>query len=530
MFILDKKLIITEICKKFNNSLILISGSYIQGNFNEYSDIDLLIASPDVVISYNEKYYSKRLNCQLDCLVFPKNKISEEIIKSYNSKSGALIRMIALGYILTDEENLLFEMKKLCEYYFFRGKSYTMDEAEIKNNCIIISNSLDDLKVSETEIENFFIINRIINHLSKLYLTANNYWIPVGKVKVKVLKEICPDFVQDIIELSREAFSTNSVPEKLIKKLEYHLNKFKIIKNYSTRKSFIQKNKFSIELINVSISEYYIIIKNLTIQKFRKYNLYIKEISFEYNEITHKILIEIIIKEKSYISYIELYNNLTKDVFGKTSSYIFHNNIFNNYYGGKEMSKILSIFKNKISAHILNYAREDTKILESSNMFNIAFYLYLYFIKKENLSVIFSEYLYELWLPNAYDVKAFYSYEQLNFEKEKVINHYYLRFIRDQEKLENYIDYFFSHNEKDIQTSKIIEIIIYEFNILLKNFKSIRLDFFQTDIIIASKFTNKASLWVAYLRIVEILFNILGITQMDRAYIIYILKNTKNAK
>lgn len=526
---IDNTIILEEINNKFGKCLVLVTGSYIQGGFKNSSDIDLIIISPIVAISHNEKFFSQKLNRKLDCLVLPRNRVSEEVDKSYNSKLGALIRMISKGEILFDEDNTFLEIKKKCEFYFQKGKTFELNEHDIKNKCIKVSNAIEDLTDSNSIIENYFILNRIIDQLSSLYLIANNLWESEGKSQAKRLNEICPDFVIDIQKILESYFIDNLVSENTIKILTRHLNKFKpFTENYSTRKGILSDDTLFIELLDLTVSDYFIIIKNLSVHIKGKYKFYVDEIYFEYDEINQKAFIELSLVGKSSFSAVELYNNLCQDIFGGIKSYISKDMRFNSSFGGEEMFNLLKDFKNKVSISILDYLKSEKLVLDKSEIFNASFYLYLTLLKISELKHnAFSNYLYELWLPNAYDVKAILSYEQLSFEKEKVENHYHLRFIKDKSILKQYISFFNSND--DVEESGLVSSINEHFEKILKGVTVLNLEFFLNEINGVGANSKNPKLWLAYQKIIESIFNVLGIPMIDRSYIAYILKNIDNA-
>lgn len=531
-----EKIILDEINQKFGNCIALITGSYTNGNFNEFSDIDVVVGSPTIAISFNEKFHSAKLDRDIDCLVFPKLKISEEIIKSYNSRTGALIRMIHFGKVIKDENNILDEAKKLCTLYFEKGKSEEIDEHELRNKCIVISNSIEDLQDNTCKVERFFILNRLIDNISSLYLKLNNSWILDGKEQARVIKKLAPDFANDIKKISESFFKNDAVSENEIDILKKHLSRFKEFKHsHSTRNSHIPNNKeLKIVLKDIIHSEFYLIQKKLSIEINKKYSFYITDLYFEYNDVKQQAFIKLYIDTSRGISTIDIYNNLIQDVFGQIKSSLSNDIEFNGLYGGSEMNQALNDYKKRISSILLQYLDSNNSTLEKTQAFNIGFYVLLFYFKNGfNKNKNIASYLYDNWLPNCYDIKALLSYEELELEKSKVENHFHLRYNQENNILREYISYFMESSSPPEDTG-IINQLLPEITSLNSKIEFLHLYFFETDTRVITQYISEPisniNHYLAIYKCMDTLFNIIGVPAIDRSYIAYILKNYTNAE
>ena len=87
---------------KFKDSSIIITGSFILGNFKEKSDIDVIVLSQQIAISYNEKIYFDEVEKYIDCLVYFKRfKSMSDFFSTSTSLSSSrnFIAMLTVAYI-----------------------------------------------------------------------------------------------------------------------------------------------------------------------------------------------------------------------------------------------------------------------------------------------------------------------------------------------------------------------------------------------------------------------------------------------
>lgn len=83
----------------------MISGSYVEGKNNQYSDIDILIFNEDRNTVSNETIPYDQLKIQ--SIIIPIQNVEEILWVEYITCKGALINMISKGEIIFDHSNFL---------------------------------------------------------------------------------------------------------------------------------------------------------------------------------------------------------------------------------------------------------------------------------------------------------------------------------------------------------------------------------------------------------------------------------------
>lgn len=533
-----KETMVLSLENKYKDCSFILTGSYKTGNMKPNSDIDIIVLSPDVAISHNEKFYIEEINKYIDCLVIPKNRITEELEKSYASKSGALIRMIAKGEPLSGEDDSLTSVFETCDFLYHKGKEYDIDEHDIKNKCIKISNAIDDLEDCENNIDKFTLFSKLFDEVSQLYCIANNRWESNGKARLAELKIIAPDFVKDFDYVINELFSEEVASSEIIEILKKHLNVFHNFQNqYSTRKAFLGNQRMTIEILDASIADYKGIINLITYYFNKKFKLYIKAFSFEYKDTQAKSLLNIeFYDDKSGISNVEIFNGIKADILHPLTSYITQNVSFKGTFGGEALNGKFDHFKERFSYVLTQYLRKNNLDYKKEDVFGTGFLLSLYVYKLINndLKKKFSNYVYQDLLPLSFDVRALKSYEELIFEKEKVTNHFKLKYESNQSNFNNFINAFLSDDtiqtEEILDSSSLLAELKADLKTIVSDIENNEKDYFKFEYdILNLDSVEDAKHLISYRKLLESVFNILGIPSIDRAFIFYILNNYHHA-
>lgn len=531
-----KEKVILALNDRFKESSFILTGSYKTGQFKPKSDIDIVVLSPHIAISYNEKYYLDAIDKNIDCLVIPQNRVIEELEKSYMSKSGALIRMISKGEVLYDKHNSLNSIFDICNFFYHKGKEYNnIDEHEIKNKCIKISNAIDDLVDCENNLEKQILLSRIFDELSHLYCIANNRWESNGKARLTELKIIAPKFINDFNYITEELFIQSKVSDNIITTLNNHLNLFHNFKNqYSTRKAYIDNKKIYIEIIDVSLNDYKSIVSLISYYFNKKFKLYIKAFSFEYKDTLAKSFLNIELFEDLYgLKSIEIFNSIKADILTPLNCYIAQNISFKGVLGGEYLNDQFENFKNRFSYELTQYLKTKSIDYKKEDIFGTGFLLSLYIYKLINTSLRkkFSKYIYEDILPSTFDIRALKSYEELIFEKEKIINHFKLRYQENKSNFNRFIKDFINENvdaEEILSSSLLLDKIKIDLKKIILDITGREKDFFSYEYHDLNVDIEDAKLLIAYRKLLETMYNILGIPSVDRGFIFYILNNYRH--
>ena len=105
-------------CKEFVSSFFpnsygsLLSGSFVDGLYNEFSDVDLIIFVSDRDTVFNETLPYEGLKIQ--AIIIPVQRVQEILWVDFMTAKGGSINMYSKGVILSDTNAFLKNLKKHC--------------------------------------------------------------------------------------------------------------------------------------------------------------------------------------------------------------------------------------------------------------------------------------------------------------------------------------------------------------------------------------------------------------------------------
>lgn len=236
-----------------NQYACLISGSHVDNNSNEYSDIDVLIFTEDRNTVFNETLQYE--NFKIQAIVIPVQIVQDLLWVDYITSKGAFINMIAKGVVLFDNSNFLkYLISHTKELELLGGRP--LSDHEVYMIRVKITSLLFDVMGGEDIHELLFSINSILDLISEFKLKMARNWCGDGKYRMRHIKAFDKKFHSELIKSVEEIYAhKNKTPFIDLMKKELN-NHGGLLPYYSKANSLsiVSSNYLVIE-INVDESE-----------------------------------------------------------------------------------------------------------------------------------------------------------------------------------------------------------------------------------------------------------------------------------
>ena len=175
----------------------LVSGSYIDGTNNKYSDVDIVVFKKDINTVFNETSPYEDLKVQT--IIVPIHSVQDILWADYTSCKGSFVDMVSKGIILHDESDFLKDLishsKKLKEIGGRPLSDYESHQLRIE-----ISSLLFDVMGSGNMNELIIPMNSIIDMVSELKIKSTGNWCGDGKCRMRHLKALDGVFYSNFIK------------------------------------------------------------------------------------------------------------------------------------------------------------------------------------------------------------------------------------------------------------------------------------------------------------------------------------------
>lgn len=203
-----------------NNYACILSGSYVDGKYNEYSDIDVLIFTKDRTVIFNETMSYK--NFKIQAIIIPVQNIQELLWVDYITCKGAFINMIFKGRIIFDTSNFLTDLQShVKELQRNGGRPLTSHEIYMLR--VKITSLLMDIKGGHDISELTFSIASALDLLTELKLKVSGNWCGEGKYRARHIEALDPLFYKEMNNAMHELYG-NGHKAPLITVIEKELN------------------------------------------------------------------------------------------------------------------------------------------------------------------------------------------------------------------------------------------------------------------------------------------------------------------
>jgi len=238
----------------FNQYACLLSGSYVDGNYNEFSDIDVLVFTKDRNTVFNETLPYKGLKIQ--SIIIPVQNIQEILWVDYITCKGAFINMISKGTILSDDANFLKHLIQHAKKLESLGGRPLM-ENEIYMTRVKMTSLLFDIMGGNDINELLFSITTLSDLMTEFKLKVSGNWCGDGKYRMRHIKNLDYKFSLKLITSLKDIITKNN-KTPFINLVKETLNKYGGLLPYYSKANSLSKvssNYLVIEIENNSNNE-----------------------------------------------------------------------------------------------------------------------------------------------------------------------------------------------------------------------------------------------------------------------------------
>jgi hypothetical protein len=174
-----------------------LTGSAVDGMLTNESDIDVLIFSDYVNITYREKFAWQGYT--VEAVVLAVSEVDGLLQEDVASGQGVYVNMIAKAQILRDRHQYLQGLIAMAQQHKQLGPP-PLDYEQRVSLRSRIHNGLDDLRGKREFGQLIFIVNNVLNLASMLVLQINHHWASTDKWRAKHLQANEPLFYEDLIK------------------------------------------------------------------------------------------------------------------------------------------------------------------------------------------------------------------------------------------------------------------------------------------------------------------------------------------
>lgn len=201
--------------------IVWIGGSSVYNNLTTESDIDLIIIDETETSRLECHYF---LDWKIEAFIFTRFNLDIEFQRAKFTGVPTIIKMCADGLCIKDQQMDGEELQREAKELYEQGPEI-WDEAKINAARYQLTDFLSDFKNSEEYGESLFILNNLINTLTKLVLRANGKWIGEGKWIARELKSYDKDLYDRLIKCTQTYMNRDDKTE-LISFIQSILNRY----------------------------------------------------------------------------------------------------------------------------------------------------------------------------------------------------------------------------------------------------------------------------------------------------------------
>jgi hypothetical protein len=430
-----------------NQYACLISGSFVEGLNNEFSDVDVIVFARDRNIVFNETLLYKVLKIQV--IVIPVQNVADILWVDYLTCKGAFINMISKGVIVFDCNNFLKHLiSHTKELELLGGRNLT--DREVYMSKVKITSLLFDIMGGKNVDELLFSITELLDLITVFKLKINKYWCGEGKYRMKQIKKLDREFEARLILSVKEIYANkNKAPLISLTKelLDQHGG---LLPYYSTANSLSKvsddyliieiENDLNLKRIKKTIKGLSEFAKQIISQKINYYFFSSKSATVDKEEQNIYMVIE---TDKSFINdylidrlsfLVENREDLSKLSFPFQFDLIYR-------FSTKSIYSAVAPLFHKTSGFI---TEKPNRIFNTS--FQIEFSLQfmqkiknIWFKNNSQAFIAFNEYLLNCWIPEVYDNGvSFKTTDLINSKKNILLKFHTLYNDQKKELLQHY--------------------------------------------------------------------------------------------
>ncbi|MBB6110271.1 Nucleotidyltransferase domain-containing protein [Mucilaginibacter lappiensis] len=205
-----------------------LTGSYVDQNFNEESDIDLWVLSYQRDYVFHETFIYEGLKIQVTHIPF--TKIDEILWNDYFSRIGTYLGAFAKSQIIQDNNGYLTNLISRCRTIYADGPR-KMSILELQQKKALILNLLSDFKGAKSKQESYVTLNELFSHFIMFYMHYNNGWTHGGgRHMIRNLRRYDAQLYDNIFSLY-EGYFTDHDKKPFIEYLNNKLEDFEGLDN-----------------------------------------------------------------------------------------------------------------------------------------------------------------------------------------------------------------------------------------------------------------------------------------------------------
>lgn len=181
-----------------------LTGSYVDQNFNEESDIDVWVLSYQRDYVFHETFVYEGLKLQITQIPF--TKIDEILWNDYFSRDGTYLGAFAKSEIIRDSNSYLLNLIAKCRTIYADGPR-PMSVLELQQKKALLLGLLSDFKGSRSKPESYVVLNELFSLFTRFYMHYNNGWTHGGsRHLIRNLRKYDAQLYDDLFSLYEHYF------------------------------------------------------------------------------------------------------------------------------------------------------------------------------------------------------------------------------------------------------------------------------------------------------------------------------------
>jgi hypothetical protein len=417
-----------------------LTGSYVDQNFNEESDIDLWVLSYQRDYVFHETFIWDSLKMQVTHIPF--TKVNEILWIDYFSRDGTYLNAFAKSEVIRDNNDYLLNLIAVC-YSIYSDGPKAMSVLELQQKKAMVLNLLSDFKGSKSKQESFVILGDLVYNYASFYLHYNKSWTNGGgRHQLRNFRKLDPQLYEDLFSLYEHYFKDLN-KNGLIEYFDKVFADFEgLDKGYTVSEGMLEVNQPYLVIQAYGLTDYYDfhlnklpIIIDLVKNKIEDFLIFRSRAigDTQINEDSVYIIL--------FVSFTETINREIVPLLNE--SVIKNRSITANFpvnldlslvFSQQEMIKPVTTWLSTLMKTAAFEGLTETKSFLAGLEFFKLFHAVL-FKHDDHEFLNFLTYLHALWFPSAYDRGRFFRVDQLVLEKANMVTVFINQYAQQERTL-----------------------------------------------------------------------------------------------
>jgi predicted nucleotidyltransferase len=162
-----------------NAKVMFLAGSLVRGESTRFSDLDLVVVFDHVNQASRESFYYR--GWPVEAFIHDVETLKYFFVEiDAKSAFAALPQMVTEGKIITDDNELSFELKKLAQEVLDKGPP-ELDQVDLDKRRYEITDLIDDIREPRSRAELMASGGRLLQCMADFYFRSNGMWSASGK-------------------------------------------------------------------------------------------------------------------------------------------------------------------------------------------------------------------------------------------------------------------------------------------------------------------------------------------------------------